>query len=65
VLGAPPPLISKRSADEPSGAHSRDPLAHAGYLLLSPVPRCRRGILALVVRGFRFWDNMASVSAPG
>ena len=34
-------------------------------LLLSPVPRCRRGILALVVRGFRFWDNMASVSAPG
>jgi hypothetical protein len=24
-------------------------------LLLSPVPRCRRGILALVVRGFRFW----------
>jgi len=25
-------------------------------LLLSPVPRCRRGILALVVRGFRFWD---------
>ncbi|BAL08563.1 hypothetical protein ABIF64_008159 [Bradyrhizobium japonicum] len=25
----------------------------------------RRGILALVVRGFRFWDNMASVSAPG
>jgi transposase len=23
------------------------------------------GILALVVRGFRFWDNMASVSAPG
>ena len=34
-------------------------------LLLSPVPRCHRGILALVVRGFRFWDNMASVSAPG
>ena len=34
-------------------------------LPLSPVPRCRRGILALVVRGFRFWDNMASVSAPG
>jgi len=34
-------------------------------LLLSPVPRCHRGIPALVVRGFRFWDNMASVSAPG
>ena len=26
---------------------------------------CRRGILASVVRGFRFWNNMASVSAPG
>ena len=34
-------------------------------LLLSRLPRCRRGILALVVGGFRFWDNMASVSAPG
>jgi hypothetical protein len=22
-------------------------------------------LLVLVVRGFRFWDNMASVSAPG
>jgi hypothetical protein len=29
------------------------------------VPRCRRGILALVVHGFRFCDNMANVSAPG
>jgi transposase len=26
---------------------------------------CLVAILALVVRGFRFWDNMASVSAPG
>ena len=34
-------------------------------LLLSPVPRCRRGILALVVRGFPLLDNIASVSAPG
>jgi hypothetical protein len=25
----------------------------------------KKRILALVVRGFRFWDNMASVPAPG
>jgi hypothetical protein len=31
----------------------------------SALCHCRRGILALVVRGFRFWDSMASVSAPG
>jgi hypothetical protein len=34
-------------------------------LLHSLMPRCRRRIPALVVRGFRFCDNMAGVSAPG
>ena len=33
-------------------------------LLLSPVPRCRRGILALVVRGFRFWTTWRACRHP-
>jgi len=33
-------------------------------LLLSPVPRCRRGILALVVRGFRFWITWRACRHP-
>jgi Outer membrane efflux protein len=32
--------------------------------LLSPVPRCRRGILALVVRGFRFWITWRACRHP-
>ena len=33
-------------------------------LLLSPVPRCRRGILALVVRGFPLWITWRACRHP-
>ena len=61
------PLIPGRSNRKAQGlqAHRNALRQTRSELLLSPVPRCRRGIPALVVRGFRFWDNMASVSGPG
>src|SRR4029450_1605031 len=54
-----------QSIFEAAAAHCNALRQTRSELLLSPVPRCRRGILALVVRGFPLLDNMASVSAPG
>jgi hypothetical protein len=55
----------KRIRHDKQAYKDRNVIERCYCILLSPVPRCRRGILALVVRGFRFWDNIASVLAPG